>query len=199
MDHSRAVDADTHPCPQRSACWSSRIMSSLEASVSTTPSSVGAASAGSAGSGAPASGNSAGASNPVVASDPVLQPPASDPEATVKTGSGKHVTVTLVSPAAGKKKLTAWCWRFVSIFTPTINDKNVICLLKRVDGTPCNHTMKWTPSAGNKKGSGTTGLNKHLTNFHKAAVEAAVEEAGTEEDKQGPIRAAIGERGNPFK
>lgn len=137
--------------------------------------------------GAPASADS------VAESDPVLQPPPDD-HATIPGGRGTHVTVTLAPPTDGKKKLTAWCWRFVSRFIPTINDKNVVCLVKKLDGTPCHHLMKWTPSSAGKRGSGTSGLNKHLEKCHKDVVKEARKEGGTEEERKGPIRAAIGKK-----
>ena len=52
---------------------------------------------------------------------------------------------------------------YVSRFAPTINDKNVLCLVKAADGTACKHLMKWSPGDGNKKkGTGTTGLANHI-------------------------------------
>ena len=64
----------------------------------------------------------------------------------------------------GKRKLTEWCWRFVSRFTSTINDENVACLVKKADGIACNHLMKWTLSEGNKRGTGTSGMTTHIQN-----------------------------------
>lgn len=45
-------------------------------------------------------------------------------------GNGKILKATLVEPAAGKKKLTAWCWRVMSQFTPSLKSKNVSFLEK---------------------------------------------------------------------
>ena len=56
----------------------------------------------------------------------------------------------------------------MSRFTPTINDKNVVCLVKKVDGTACNHLMKLTPSEGNKRGTGTSGMTTHIQNSCQA-------------------------------
>ena len=53
-------------------------------------------------------------------------------------------------------------------FTPTINDKNVVCLVKKVDGTDGNHLMKWTPAEGNKRGTGTSGITAHIQNSCQA-------------------------------
>ena len=54
----------------------------------------------------------------------------------------------------------------MSRFTPSINGKNVVCLVKRDDDTPCNHLMTWAPSSSeggnNQKGMGTSGLNSHI-------------------------------------
>lgn len=82
----------------------------------------------------------------------------------------------------------------MSRFTPTINNKNVVCLVKKSDGKPCNHLMKWSPAAGGKKGSETSGLNHHLENAHAEFVKEARAETGTEEQRRAPIRAAIGEK-----
>ena len=88
----------------------------------------------------------------VVAGEPELQSPR-ETETTVDAGRGKTVRVTLVEPQIGKRRLTSWCWQFVSRFSPTINDKNVLCLGKKRDGKTCNHLMKWTPSDGSKEGT----------------------------------------------
>ena len=58
----------------------------------------------------------------------VLQTP-SWVETTISGGGVRRITVTLEQPVSGKRKLTAWNWRFVSRFTPTINDKKAVCLL----------------------------------------------------------------------
>ena len=55
----------------------------------------------------------------------------------------------------------------MSRFTPTINDKNVACLVKKVDGTACNHLMKWAPSE-DKRGTGTSGMTTHIQNSSQA-------------------------------
>ena len=165
-------------------------MSNVDASVGDA-SSEAASAASSAVVEAPASGTSVDASDSSV-DGPALQ---SQPqqEATVDAGRGKRVTVTLEAPCFGKKKLTSWCWRFVSRFTPSINGKNVVCLVKKGDGTPCNHLMKWSPSGGGNKGSGTTGLMRHLEGAHAEAVKQAKEEEGSQEERKASIKAAIGE------
>ena len=53
--------------------------------------------------------------------------------------------------------------------------------------------MKWTPSDGSKKGTGTSGLIKHLEVSHSAMVKIIKDEIGTSEERKAPIRAAIGE------
>ena len=53
------------------------------------------------------------------------------------------------------------------VFTPTINDKNVVCL-KNVDGTACSHLMKWSPSERNKRGRGTSAMSAHIQNSCQA-------------------------------
>ena len=125
-----------------------------------------------------------------------LQPPPTKAETTI-TGSGdRRIAVTLEPPVSGKRKLTAWCWRFVSRFTPTINDKNVVCLVKKVDGTTCNHIMKWTPGEGKKKGTGTSGITTHIQNKHPTQYKEAmgwIGEAGSTGAKKAPVSAVIGE------
>ena len=57
----------------------------------------------------------------------------------------------------------------MSRFTPTINDKNVPCLVKKVDGTAATTSfMKWTPSEGNKRGTGTSDMTTHIQNSCQA-------------------------------
>ena len=146
--------------------WSSRTMSHLEGNPSAASSSVVASSAANSSSveadGSAAS--SAPGSNPVDEGEPpeaVLQPP-NTAETTVSENN-KSFSVTIQPPMAGRRKLTAWVWRYVSRFAPTINDKNVLCLVKAADGTACKHLMKWSPGdSNNKKGTGTTGLANHI-------------------------------------
>ena len=98
--------------------------------------------------------SSAPGSNPVDEGEPpeaVLQPP-NTAETTVSENN-KSFLVTIQPPMAGRRKLTAWVWRYVSRFAPTINDKNVLCLVKAADGTACKHLMKWSPGDSNKKGT----------------------------------------------
>ena len=82
--------------------------------------------AGYAASSAPGSDDPVDGSEPVV----VLQPP-SRAETTI-SGGNRRIT------ARGSWPLVA---RFVSRFTPTINDKNAACLVKKVDGTARNHLI----------------------------------------------------------
>ena len=66
-------------------------------------------------------------------------------------------------------KLTAWCWRFVSRFTPSINDQNVACLGKKVDGTTCNHLVHEVDSIrGQQEGDATSGMTTHIQNSCQA-------------------------------
>ena len=67
----------------------------------------------------------------------VLQPP-NTAETTVSENNNSF-SATIQPPMAGRRKLTAWVWRYVSRFAPTINDKNVMCLVKAADGTACKH------------------------------------------------------------
>ena len=133
-----------------------------------------------------------GSGDPVDEREPALQPP-SRTETTFDGGGGKRVTVTLEEPARGKRKLSAWCWRVVSRFTPSINDKNVVCLVKRGDGSSCNHLMKWTPSKDGKKGTGTSGLISHIEKKHPDKYKEIMEEVSTSEERKAPVAAAIGE------
>ena len=128
----------------------------------------------------------------MVAGEPELQSPLEN-ETTVDVGRGKTVRVILVETQIGKRRLTSWCWQFVSRFSPSINDKNVLCLVKQRNGKTCDHLMKWTPSHGSKKGTGTSGLIKHLQVAHPAMVKKIEDEIGTSEERKAPIRAAIGE------
>ena len=82
---------------------------------------------------------------------------------------------------------------FVSRFTATINDKNVVCLVKKVDGAACNPLMKWTPSEGNKRGTGTSGMTTHIKNKHPDQYKEAMKDVGTTEERKAPVTAAIGE------
>ena len=49
----------------------------------------------------------------VVAGEPELQSPR-ETETMVDAGRGKTVRVTLEEPQIGKRRLTSWCWQFVS-------------------------------------------------------------------------------------
>ena len=100
---------------------------------------------------------------------------------------------------AGRRKLTAWVWRYVSRFAPTINDKNVLCLVKAADGTACKHLMKWSPGDSNKKGTGTTGLANHIKKKHPTQYKEAMELIGTKEERNAPVAAAIGEESRDDK
>ena len=136
-------------------------MSTTEESASST----GGSSSGGDTASPPAPG-SAGASQASQAAP--LQPPRRA-ETTVDGGRGhKHVSVTLLEPTNGKKKLTAWCWQFVSRFTPSINGKNVVCLVKRGDDTPCNHLMTWAPFHHHQRGGRTRKGREHLVYLAEA-------------------------------
>ena len=91
-----------------------------------------------------------------------------------------------MEPQIGKRNLTSWCWQFVSRFSPSINDKNALCLVKKGNGKIRNHLMKWTPSDGSKEGTGTSGLIKDLD-----VGQELKDEIGTPEERKSPIRAAI--------
>ena len=69
---------------------------------------------------------------------------------TTVSENNKSFSVTIQPHMAGRRKLTAWVWRYVSRFAPTINDENVLCLVKAADGTACKHLMKWSPGDSNK-------------------------------------------------
>ena len=62
----------------------------------------------------------------------ILAPPAKT-ETTVSVDNGITQTVTLQGPPAGKR-LTAWIWRVMSTFSPSIGKKNVTCLGKVTRG-----------------------------------------------------------------
>ena len=146
----------THHLPLHTTCGTcGPAMSTTEESASST----GGSSSGGDTASPPAPG-SAGASEASQAAP--LQPPRRA-ETTVDGGRGhKHVSVTLLEPTNGKKNLTAWCRQFVSRLTPSINGKNVVCLVQRDDDTPCNYLMTWAPSSSeggkNQKGTGTSGV-----------------------------------------
>ena len=177
-------------------------MSHLEGNPSAASSSVVASSAANSSSveadGSAAS--SAPGSNPVDEGEPpeaVLQPP-NTAETTVSENN-KSFSVTIQPPMAGRRKLTAWVWRYVSRFAPTINDKNVLCLVKAADGTACKHLMKWSPGDSNKKGTGTTGLANHIKKKHPTQYKEAMELIGTKEERNAPVAAAIGEESRDDK
>ena len=82
----------------------------------------------------------------------------------------------------------------MSRFAPTINDKNVVCLVKKADGTACNYPMKWSPGdSKNKKGTGTTGLANHIMKKHSTQYKEVMELIGTKEERNAPVAAAISE------
>ena len=138
--------------------------------------------------------SSAPGSNPVDEGEPeaVLQPPTTA-ETTISE-SNKSFSVTIQPPMVGRRKLTAWVWRYVSRFAPAIDDNNVACLVKKADGTACNHLMKWSPGdSKNKKGTGTTGLANHIMKKHSTQYKEVMELIGTKEEKNAPVAAAIGE------
>ena len=63
-------------------------------------------------------------SNPVDEGEPpeaVLQPPTTA-ETTISENN-KSFSVTIQPPMVGRRKLAAWVWRYVSRFSPTINDE----------------------------------------------------------------------------
>ena len=138
--------------------------------------------------------SSAPGSNPVDEGEPeaVLQPPTTA-ETTISE-SNKSFSVTIQPPMVGRSKLTAWVWQYVSRFAPTINDENVLCLVKAADGTACKHLMKWSPGdSNNKKGTGTTGLANHIKKKHPTQYKEAMELIGTKEERNAPVAAAISE------
>ena len=69
----------------------------------------------------------------MVAGEPELQSPR-ETETTVDASRGKTVRVTLEEPQIGKRRLASWCWQFVSRFSPSVNDRNVLCLVRRSNG-----------------------------------------------------------------
>ena len=119
-------------------------MSHLEGNSSAASSSVVASSAANSSS-VEADGSAASSppgSNPVDEGEPpeaVWQPP-NTAETTVS--ENKSFSVTIQPPMAGRRKLTAWVWLYMSRFAPTINDKTVLWLVKAADGTACKHLMK---------------------------------------------------------
>ena len=182
--------------------WSSRTMSHLEGNPSVASSSVVASSAANSGSveaGGSATSSAPG-SNPVDVGEPpeaVLQPP-NTAETTVGEND-KRFLVTIQPPMAGRRKLTAWVWRYVSRFAPTINDKDVLFLVKAADGTACKHLMKGSPGdSKNKKVTGTTGPANHINKKHPTQYKEAMELIGTEE-RNARVAAAIGEQSRDDK
>ena len=88
-----------------------------------------------------AASSAPGSDDQVDGSEPVVLQPPSRAETTISGGGNRRVTVTLEQPVSGNRKLTAWGWRFVSRFTPTINDQNVVFFVAKVDGTASNHLI----------------------------------------------------------
>ena len=81
----------------------------------------------------------------------------------------------------------------MSRFAPSINGKNVVCLVKNADEITCNHLMKWTPVLGTKKGTGTSGLSAQIEKKHPTPYQAAKVELGTSTERKAPVAAAISE------
>ena len=69
----------------------------------------------------------ASSADPVVDGQRAVLQPRQNKETTISSNS-KRFEVTLEPPILGRRKLTAWCWRYVSRFTPTIDNKSVVCL-----------------------------------------------------------------------
>ena len=65
-------------------------------------------------------------------------------------------------------------------------------VVKNEDGDPCKHLMKWEPSEGQNKGTGTSGLCKHLKHKHPHQYDEAMKDEGTTAEKKAPVAAAIG-------
>ena len=130
---SASHHANTHlpTRPISRSGWSSRSMSGADSASSFAGESTASscAEAESAASLAPSSGSA-------------LEPPQTAETAT--TANKKNFLVALEAPVSGNRKLTAWVRKFVSRLSPSINDKNAVCMVKRKDGTPCNHLMKWS-------------------------------------------------------
>ena len=57
---------------------------------------------------------------------------------TTVSENNKSFSVTIQPPMPGRRKVTAWVWRYVSRFAPTVNDKNVLCLEKQLMELPSN-------------------------------------------------------------
>ena len=64
-----------------------------------------------------------------------------------------------------------------------------MCLVKQRNGKTCDHLMRWTPSDGSKKGTGTSGLIKHLEGSDPAMAKKIKGGIGTSEERKSPIRA----------
>ena len=138
--------------------------------------------------------------NPVDENEPPeadLQPP--NPADITVSENNKSFSVTIQSPMAGRRKLTAWVWLYMSRFAPTINDKTVMWLVKAADGTACKHLMKWSPGDSNKKGTGTTCLAKRIKKKHPTQYKEAMELIGTKEERNAPVASAIIEKSRDDK
>ena len=77
--------------------------------------------------GGSAGSSALGSDDRVNGSEPVVLEPCRA-KTTTSGGGNRCITVTLERPVSGKRKLTVR-WRFVSGFTPTIDDKNIVCLV----------------------------------------------------------------------
>ena len=100
-------------------------MNHLEGNPSAANSSIVASSAGN-NSSVEADGSAASSapgSNGVDEGEPeaVFQPPTTA-ETTISENN-KSFSVTIQPPMVGRRKLAAWVWRYVSRFSPTINDE----------------------------------------------------------------------------
>ena len=79
----------------------------------------------------------------------------------------------------------------MSRFTPSINDKNVVCLVKKGNGSSCNHLMKWTQSKDGKRRTVTSGLTSHIEKKHLDKYKEIMKEVGTSEERKAPVEADI--------
>ena len=52
--------------------------------------------------------------------------------------------------------------------------------------------MKWEPSEGQNKGTGTSGLCKHIKHKYPHQYDEAMKDEGSTAEKKAPVAAAIG-------
>ena len=65
-----------------------------------------------------------------------------------------------------------------------------MCLVKKGNGSSCNHLVRWMPSKDGRRGTGTSGLTFYTEKKHPDKYKEIMEEVGTSEEMKVPVVAA---------